>query len=296
MSGQFSIAPLDRLLKARAKVGAVVVPGDRPCPESLPRCLEPTSAGPSDLPVIGPDLDHNIIQLAWRRGIPVWEVGSLSDASTLELITALQPELIVVACFPHIFPVALLQLPRYGCLNLHPSLLPAYRGPAPLFWLARQNERHTGVTLHQIDEGLDTGDIVAQVSFDRPEGISEAGLEQRCAELGADLLLSAVEQLKYGSLDRFSQAEVGASYFPWPSASDLVIPTRWPAQRAFNFLRGAENWPLIIQIGDTQFRVRVAISYAVDQLLEQPYLLLGDELWVQFEPGVLRAKIWAGSA
>jgi methionyl-tRNA formyltransferase len=296
MSGQFSIAPLDRLLKAGAKVGAVVVPGDRACPEPLPRRLEPTTAGPSDLPIIGPDLDHNIVQLAWHRGIPVWEVGLLSEASTLELIAALQPELIVVACFPHIFPAALLQLPRYGCLNLHPSLLPAYRGPAPLFWLARQNERHTGVTLHRLDEGLDTGDIVAQTGFDRLEGMSEAGLEQRCARLGADLLLGAVEQLKHGSLRHVPQPEVGASYFPWPSASDLVIPTHWPAQRAFNFLRGAENWPLIIQIGDTQFRIRVAISYAFDQQLEQPYLLLGDELWVQFRPGVLRAKIWAETA
>jgi methionyl-tRNA formyltransferase len=295
MTGQLSIAPLDRLLKAGAKVGAVVVPGDRGCPEPLPRCLEPASAGPSDLPVAGPDLDHSIVQLAWQRGIPVWEVGSLTEASTLELMAVLQPELIVVACFPYIFPAALLQLPRHGCWNLHPSLLPAYRGPAPLFWLARHNERHTGVTLHRLDEGLDTGDIVAQAGFDRLEGMSEAGLEQLCAELGADLLLTALEQLEHGSIRHVPQSEVGASYFPWPSASDFVIPTHWPAQHAFSFLRGAENWPLVIKIDERPVRIRVAISYAVDQQLEQPYLLLGDELWVQFEPGVLRAKIWEES-
>jgi methionyl-tRNA formyltransferase len=238
-------------------------------------------------------LEENILHLAGIHNIPVWQVGSLSDAQTAALFLDLQPDLMVVACFPYIFPAELLQLPQHGCLNLHPSLLPAYRGPAPLFWIARNDEQITGVTLHFLDEGLDSGDIVAQTQIERVEGMTETALDRCCAEEGAELLLSAVRQLGQGQrLPRQPQPEVGASYFPWPGETDLIIPIDWPARRAFNFVRGAENWPLVIKFDDAQFCIRIAISYALDQMLDQPYVLLGDELWVQFQPGVLRAKLF----
>jgi methionyl-tRNA formyltransferase len=107
------------------------------------------------------------------------------------------------------------------------------------------------------------------------------------------LLLAAVEQLKRGSLDRRPQPSAGASYLPWPGAQDFVIPTGWPARRAYNFARGAADWPLVIDTEGSPARIRVAISYADDQILDQPYVLLGDELWVQFEPGVLRIRTYS---
>ena len=165
MKGTFSLPPLQVLVERGIEIGAVIMPASTTS-QPLPRRIEPPLPPPSDLPIITPHLSRNISHVAWEHSIPVWEVGSLSDARTLELLADLQPDLIAVACFPYIFPSALLQLPRYGCLNLHPSLLPAYRGPLPLFWMARQGERQAGVTLHFLDEGLDTGDIVAQTAFD----------------------------------------------------------------------------------------------------------------------------------
>jgi methionyl-tRNA formyltransferase len=251
------------------------------------------------LPLIDPYFTPNIVPLAWAQHIPVWEVGTLSDAPTRALLADLQPDLIAVACFPYIFPKILLQLPRYGCLNLHPSLLPAYRGPMPLFWMARQGERQAGVTLHFLDEGLDTGDIVAQTAFDWPDGISGADLERRCAVEGAKLLLTAVEQLGLvGDLPRRPQPQPGSSYFSWPAEQDLIIPTHWPARRAFNFIRAAgADWPLVIELGEEakrrgggeRFLIRAASSFDVQATLDQPYLLRGDELSVQFMPGVLQA-------
>ncbi len=292
MTGRFSVAPLEKLLLAGVDVCAVVVPATQSGDGSPPHRVEPPLPSVSDLHIIDPYLEHNIIHLAWANNIPVWQVDSLSEAQTVAMLTDLQPDLIGVVCFPHIFPPALLQLPRYGCLNLHPSLLPAYRGPAPLFWIAHQDERKTGVTLHFLDEGLDSGDIVAQTSFERPDGISGAELEQRCAAEGAALLLAAVQQLERGPLPRRPQAEDEAGYFPWPSEADFVIPTDWPARRAFNFLRGAEDWPLVIDAKEAVFSIRVAVSYATNQTLKQPYVLFDDELWVQFQPGVLRAKVY----
>ncbi len=291
MLGQFSLFPLEMLLAAGAEVGAVVLPSSQRQASSLPRRLEPDPAPLSDLPLLGPYLNPNIIHTAWRHNIPVWEVAKLTTQESMTLLSDLQPDLIVVACFPYIFPPSLLQLPQHGCLNLHPSLLPAYRGPSPLFWIAHQDEHVTGVTLHFLDKGFDSGDIVAQTHFERPDGLSYAALERRCAEIGAKLLLTTLQQLEAGSVVRHSQQESQASYFPQPSPADFIIPTTWPARRAFNFLRGAEAWPLLIDVGPAQYSIRVAKSYTLDQTLDQPFLILGDELWVQFQPGVLRAKI-----
>lgn len=294
MTGQFSVPPLERLLAAGVDVCAVVVPAAQPQAAAVPRQVEPPPTSASDLPLVDAYIAPNIIHLAWQHNIPVWQVGSLANRPTLALLESLRPRLIAVACFTLIFPPALLQLPPHGCLNLHPSLLPAYRGPAPLFWMARNNAPKAGVTLHFLDEALDAGDIVAQTNVGRPDGITGAELEQCCAQAGAKLLLEAVQQLERGqSLPRYPQSEAGASYFPWPCEPDFEIPTDWPARRAFNFLRGAEGWPLVVNAGDAQFSICVAIDYFANHSLEQPYILLGDELWAQFKPGVLRAKIYA---
>lgn len=291
MTGAFSTPPLRAMLAAGVDVVAVVLPARQPA-GPLPHRVELPRPAPSDLPVLNPYLEPNVVHLAAGKGIPVWEVDRLSDPATLDMVAALQPDVAVVACFPRLFPAALRELPRYGCLNLHPSLLPAYRGPAPLFWQARQGERRTGVSLHLLDEGVDTGDIVAQAALDWPEGIPGTEIEQRCAAEGARLLLAVLQQLDQGeALPRQRQSQAEGSYFPWPSAGDLLIPTGWPARRAFYFLRGAAGWPLAVQLGLERHRIRVAIDYVPDQVLDRPYLSDGTETLIQFSPGVLRCKL-----
>lgn len=292
MNGLFSMAPLEQLIRAGVEVVAVVVPVTWPTTEPLPRRLEPRAAGSSDLPVINSYIEHNIVHIAWEYHIPVWEVGTLANKPTLELLSGLRPDLITVACFPHIFPPALLQLPPYGCLNLHPSLLPAYRGPAPLFWMARNGEQTAGVTLHFLNEGIDSGDIVNQTSFAWPDGVPGKELDRQCSNEGARLLAAAVRQLKRGeALPRSPQPREQASYYSWPAQEHFRIPTSWQARHAFNFLRAAGEWPLIIDVSEERYFVRSAIGYAVDQNLGQPYIRHNDELWVQFNPGVLQIQI-----
>jgi methionyl-tRNA formyltransferase len=290
MLGRFSLPPLQRLLSLDIQVCALVVPA---APKSSDDAIWPLGppATPADLPVLVPSLEQNILPLAWERHIPVWQVSSL-PGQALSQLAKLRPELIIVACWPYRLPRALLDLPKEGCLNLHPALLPAYRGPEPLFWQARQDERETGVTLHFLDDGLDSGDIVAQTRLERPDGLSGAALEQQGAEAGAALLVAAIEQLQAGQpLPRRPQVEQEASTYPRPCPADFVIPTTWPAQRAFNFISGAENWPLRIDLGAVSFEIRLAKSYSARQTLDRPYRLFGDELWVQFQPGVLHAKV-----
>lgn len=291
MTGLMSLAPLEDLLNSGIEVKAVIIPADQPTTIPLPHRIEPPRPAPTDLPLINPYFSQNIVHLAWEHGIPVWQVARLSDPPTLALLAELHPDLMVVACFPSIFPASVLQLPRYGCLNLHPSPLPAYRGPVPLFWMARQGEHQAGVTLHFMDQGADTGDIVAQTSFPWPEGMSGPELEQRCAAAGGQLLVAAVKQLaQNGQLPRRPQPTEGSSYFSWPADEDLLIPTTWEARRAFNFLRAASDWPLVIAAGEKRFPVRRALDYMSDQVLGQPYRYEGDEVWIQFQPGVLRIQ------
>lgn len=292
MTGRLSLPPLAGLLAARTEVVAVITPARSPAPESRPRRLPAPPPAPSDLPLLNPYVEPNILHLSWSHCIPVWEVGKLTESPALELLASLQPDLLVVACFPYRLPQTVLQLPRFGSLNLHPALMPAYRGPAPQFWQARQGEVQTGVTLHFLDEGLDTGDIVAQTAWPWPDGLSEAELERLAAEAGAGLIVAAVEQLAHGqALPRRAQPEAGSSYFPWPAQQDFIISTDWPARRAFNFLRAAASWPLVIVVGSAYFPIRIVINYQSEQRLGQPYVLQGDELLVQFAPGVLRVKI-----
>jgi methionyl-tRNA formyltransferase len=290
-SGAFSRLPLESLLMGGSEVSAVVIPAASAASEPFPRRIKPTQPTSSALPIIDPYLTPNIVHRAWAHHVPVWEIGSLSDPPTLALLTGLRPDLIVVACFPFILPAAVLQLPRYGCLNLHPSLLPAYRGPIPIFWMARQGEPQAGVTLHFMDEGVDTGDIVAQTAFEWRDGISGMELEQCCAAEGGRLLVEAVQQLaRSGQLRHWPQPQTCSSYFSWPTDKELVIPTNWSARRAFNFLRAATDWPLLIAVGTERFPVAQALGYEANQTLAQPYWFESGELLIQFQPGVLRIR------
>lgn len=292
MTGRFSIPSLDRLLDLDVNLLGVIVPSVLPHATRTPEQVVQPPPCPTDLPVADPYLKPNIIHLAQANHIPVWAVGSLAAPQTLSFLVDLDPDLIVVACFPQLFPAPLLALPQYGCLNLHPSLLPRYRGPAPLFWIAREDERTTGVTLHVMSDKVDGGDIVAQTHLDRPDGVSEAELEQQCAIRGADLLADKVQQLLHGQpLSRHPQNETDASYYPWPSACDFEVPLGWPARRAFNFMSGAEAWPLFVSIDNVDFYLQEAFSYSQEQTLGQSHRLIGDELWLQFQPGVVRAKV-----
>jgi methionyl-tRNA formyltransferase len=224
--GAFSRVALEGLLGAGVEVEALVVPGIR---------FRELSRPPRQVMPPAP----RAVQVAWAHDVRVIEVGSIEDAAAIRTIAGLQPRVLAVACFPWLLPRAWRELAPLGALNLHPSLLPAYRGPAPLFWQLRAGEARTGVTLHRIDEGVDTGDIVSQEEVPYPDGLGRDGLEALLAETGAVLLAEAASRERLGGRP---QAEAGASRQGHPRESDLEIPTSWNARRAFNFMRGASGF------------------------------------------------------
>jgi methionyl-tRNA formyltransferase len=286
MGGAFSTIPLKSLLEQDINVCAVVTPGLAPSASDLSRRMDLPLAGAGHPP-------ETVASLAQGYAIPVEYVRQLDDAPTLERLAAYRPDVILVACFPYVFPPALLQLPRLACLNLHPSLLPAYRGPAPLFWQFRQGERQAGVTLHVMDDRLDAGDILLQASLPLRDGLTGPEAEALLARQGGQLMREALDLLGRDALMPRKQDESASSYFPWPAEADFQISRHWPAQRAFNFIRGTQEWGCVyeIVIEHERFPVQRALSYSAHHELDKPYVLIGHELWVQFVPGVLRAVV-----
>jgi methionyl-tRNA formyltransferase len=288
MTGILSRVTLTLLLNSGANVCGMVIPASVLPPYVLPRTPHlPISSSPHLL-VSSP----GILELAAQHQLPVYPVRRLKDEETLAIMTAVSPDLICVSCFNQILPPALLQIPRLGCLNLHPSLLPQFRGPSPLFWVFRQGQNQCGVTIHFMDEGLDTGDIALQASLTFPDGISGAQAEQMCAERGGRLMVEVIKQLVIGNWKRQPQAE-GGTYYPAPTPDDFRLDTSWSARRAFNFMRGTAEWarPYPIHIAGKEVVLRTAVSHHPNQTIPQPILWHGRTVSIQFSPGVLIANV-----
>lgn len=249
MQGQFSRIVLERLLAANTAVIANIGVDGRGDPTPLQ--LLPPQPPAGSLPILNPYRQPSIIQLGWQAQIPVWQVGDVRAEAVAASWQALRPDVGIVACFSQKIPQPLLDLPRHGWLNLHPSLLPHFRGPEPLFWTFRAGVQQTGVTLHWLDAGLDTGAIARQRELTLPLGIDGLEAERQTAVLCAQLLIDGLDQLANGELPRIPQP-AGGSYHSRPTAADFEIPTSWPARRAFHFMRGTSHWqrPYTILLAD----------------------------------------------
>lgn len=243
MSGTFSRVTLETLLAAGVDVRALVVPGlgARVLPGPRRQLYVSTRAA---------------TDVAWEHDLPVIEVSRPEASRPPDLLRGLDPAVLAVACFPWLLPRTWLDLAPLGGLNLHPSLLPAYRGPAPLFWQLRAGETRTGVTVHRLDEGADTGHIVAQADVPLADGLMRDVLEARLAEAGARLLAEALRSSGPGR----RQPTAGASHQGPPKAGDLEVSTTWAARRAFNFIRGATGWGAFTITGAG---VRIAVGEAL---------------------------------
>ena len=292
MMGEFSRLPLARLLAAGVDVCGVVVPGEKSA-DSPPIRLLPPQKPVTSLPLLTPYRALNIVHLAWEQGIPAFELHKPDHPETLVALAQLQPDVALVACFSRIIPPNLLALPRHGFLNLHPSRLPAYRGPEPIFWQLRDGVNPVGVTLHVMDEGLDPGDVVGHTAVSLPHGISRSQIDNLCATAGADLMQAALNQLAAGTLPRQPQP-TGGSRQSLPQPADLRLYASWSAQRVFNFMRGTAEYaqPYPLRVANQTIQLTEALAFEPDGELENVVVMgNGCEAHIQFSPGILYARL-----
>jgi methionyl-tRNA formyltransferase len=182
---------------------------------------------------------------AWARQnrIPCVAPTSPGSSEFIRAVQDLRPDLIVVAGYHKIIPKAVLDVPGLGAINLHASLLPAYRGPCPWKWVIINGETHTGVTVLEMSSDLDKGDILNQ----RPLAISDEDtgrtLFSKCCVQGAELLVETLEQLKHRPIERHCQNEAIASYFSYPTEKDACISWHNEARVIRNLVRGLNPSP-----------------------------------------------------
>lgn len=182
-------------------------------------------------------------QLAVEHGLSVYQPRTLRDGSSDELIKELAPDIIVVVAYGCIIPPQLLHAAKYGCINLHVSLLPKYRGSAPIQWAVLNGDAGTGVTIMQLDEGLDTGDIlmVEPVTIGPEETSGE--LFDRVSAVGAGTLVTALEKIEAGELTPRKQDNAAATMAP-PLTKDMAqFDFTQDAAHIHNWVRGMNPWP-----------------------------------------------------
>lgn len=182
-------------------------------------------------------------QLATAQGIPVFQPHKLRLPEVVEELRALAPDLIVVVAYGQILPKSVLEIPRYGCINVHASLLPKYRGAAPINQAVIDGETETGVTTMYMDVGLDTGDmLVRRITPIGP--LDTAGeLHDRLAALGREAMEETIERLCAGTLVREAQDDALSSYAPMLNKEQGRIDWSRPATDLHNQVRGLDPWP-----------------------------------------------------
>jgi methionyl-tRNA formyltransferase len=238
----------------------------------------------------GTRLDE-IQRVAAGAGIPVVWVNSAVEAT--EAIRSLAPQVAVAACFLWRLPRQAYETPPLGILNVHPSLLPAGRGPEPVFWTLRRGEPVTGVTVHRMDAGFDTGPIVAQAQMPVPAGISAPELERDLMTVGGSLLVDALPALAAGTLQPRPQPTEGVSQAPVPGPADWTMMSSLPAAWAWRFARGVAplGGPLTAIAGGRAIRVAAALDWSPDERLLESVLDVGDDtVQVRFSPGWVRFR------
>lgn len=183
-------------------------------------------------------------QLAVEHGLPVYQPRTLRDGSSDDLIKELAPDIIVVVAYGCIIPPQLLHVAKYGCINLHVSMLPKYRGSAPIQWAVLNGDAGTGVTIMQLDEGLDTGDIlmVEPVAIDPEE--TSGSLFDRVSAVGARTLVTALEKIEARDFVPQKQDDAAATLAP-PLTKDMArFDFTQDAAHIHNWVRGMNPWPM----------------------------------------------------
>jgi len=223
---QFAVPSLERLVAAGFNVQLVVSQPDRPQGRGMELAAPPVK------------------QAAQRFGIPVVQPEKIKNNEEFRRqLTDLQPDAIVVVAYGRIIPPWMLHLPPLGNINVHGSLLPKYRGAAPIQWAIANGETVTGVTTMLLDEGLDTGDMLLKRAMPIAPEDTAVTLAPRLAELGADLLVETLQELQKGVLEPVPQDDSLATLAPILKKEDGLVDFNRTAREIHNRMRGFQPWP-----------------------------------------------------
>lgn len=230
--------------------------------------------------------------LAEERSVPIAQPGKLRDGRALELLRGWHPDLMVVAAYGRILPRDILDLPPLGCINVHASLLPKYRGAAPIQWAILCGETVTGVTIMRMNERLDEGDVLLQRSLEILPGETYGELQTRLAMLSSGVLLEALVELKNGRLVATPQDDRAATLAPMIKKEEGRLDWSEAANAIVRKVCAYNPWPsTFTHLGDKLLKIHRAKALAEDST-ERPgsVLVLGDTVRVAAGSGVVEIE------
>ena len=221
----YAVKTLEKIIEAGHEVCAVFAQPDKPVGRKHILTAPPVKVCA---------LEHNI---------PVFQPQTLRNEETVELIKGFQPDVIVVVAYGKILKENVLTIPKYGCVNGHASLLPKYRGSAPIQWSIIKGEKITGITTMLMDKGIDTGDILEQIEVKIGEAETAEQLFERLSDISADLLVSTLAKLEKGEITPQKQNEAEATYAPIIKKEMALLDFNKTARELVCAVRGYYSWP-----------------------------------------------------
>ena len=221
----FAVAPLAALAENGYEVEAVITQPDKP--KGRGKTMMPTP----------------VKEEALKHGIPVLQPVKVRDPEFVEELKNLAPDIIIVAAFGQIIPKSILDMPRFGCINIHASLLPKYRGAAPIQQAVIDGEKESGVTTMQMDAGLDNGDMLLKTVVPLDEKETGGSLFDKLSKAGADLLLETLDALENGTVTPQKQGESPTAYAKMLTKDMGAIDWNRPAKELERLIRGLNPWP-----------------------------------------------------
>ena len=221
----FAVPTLKSLIESDHEVVAVITQPDKP--KGRGKEMQPTP----------------VKAAALEAGLPVYQPLRVRDEAFVAQLAAWQPDAIIVAAFGQLLPKSIIDMPTYGCINVHASLLPKYRGAAPIQWAVINGEKESGVTAMLMNEGLDTGDMLKKVAVPLEEKETGDSLHDKLGVLGGDLILSVLEELDEGTAVRTPQKDEESCYAKMLKKEMGSIDFSMPAEKIERLIRGLNSWP-----------------------------------------------------
>lgn len=275
-SGPLSLLPLQYLIDSNHQLLAVAIDNNH-----------------SDFSIINKTSD-TIESLAFNKNIPVIKLDK-DYSQAASKIQSYKPDVIIVSCYSRKLPESITSIPKLGCFNIHPSLLPAYRGPTPLFWQFRDGGENFGITLHRMTSDFDAGKIVLQKSLNLPDGLTMLQVYNILAQAASVLLDDMLLQLEKELINEMSQDESKASYHSFPIVSDFVVNKDWTAKRIYNFICANESdrTSFPCEIDGHVYQLIHAYSYqdgAYESMGSSKVLVEEDSIYLACEQGFIYCR------
>lgn len=292
MQSEFSAQPLEALLAAGHDVRFVLRPLSR-AQRRAPVMLDPDEVENAT----HPDPAREPFLIAQRAGIPRFLVGDASSEPVRELVAKERVDGLAICFFNQLLKPSLLDLLPLGAVNAHPSLLPAYRGPSPLFWAFRDGREQTGVTVHRVSPGEDDGRVFSRTAIELPFGVRGEEIVPALAAAATQGIVDAVSRMDADERDLKAQDHARATRAPRPDAEAKRVDPSLGARRLYHWVRGVGRWNrLRFDASGVPLRATDALEVSDTATLPADYALVGDRLTLRCPDGAVVLRVSAAAA